>query len=434
MSLEHAAPTEHTAPTEAWLLMGRIDGRAALPAPLDELGGVSHLLRLACEAAMAGCKRVFVIWNESTPLDLSAVQNDRRFSATLTLVSTPPAGDAHDSVLVVRGDRVFHRDMPKAAIRAWNGSAGHVAKVDGAEHDAVFVSTRETAASVAAVAADAQGIQAQLDRYAAETSVAPVPYLGFTAAPLDRAGVRKAERSLVWSLRKSADGIAAKLINRHISLPITYLIRRVPILPNHVTAIALLCAIAGGVVISRGGYLMGAIGMLLVNLGSIVDGIDGELARLRFQFSRAGQWFDTVADDLANIAYTTGIMVSLSSTSLSSWSTPLWAIATTCFVLTQGTQYYLIRVVYNSGDLAAIPWAFQSSEFLSQQPKGVWPWITATAPKMLKRDFAVTVFTLAACLGHVEVPLIGFAGGAIIFFCVFATQFARNFRSLPRRA
>jgi 1L-myo-inositol 1-phosphate cytidylyltransferase / CDP-L-myo-inositol myo-inositolphosphotransferase len=200
-----------------------------------------------------------------------------------------------------------------------------------------------------------------------------------------------------------------------------------------VTLVALVCALAGGLVVSRGGYLAGVVGMFLVELGSIIDGIDGELARLRFQFSRGGQWLDTVVDDIANVAYASGVIVSLTAAG-ATWAVPVGVPAIIAFVMTQSTQYALIRFVYKSGDLAAIPWAFQSAEFLSQRPKGFRAWVAATLPKTLKRDFVVTMFLVFALLGRLEPILLVFAGGAFVFFLVFFVQFARNFDSVRRGA
>ena len=287
------------------------------------------------------------------------------------------------------------------------------------------------AAALAGFAAEVAAIAAGGAAGAAPPGIATaaVPYLGFTTAAPDARGRRRAERRLVWSLRKSADGIAAKLLNRRISLPLSWLLCRTPIHPNHVTIVAFLCALTGGITLSRGGYLAGVIGMLLVESGSIIDGIDGELARLKFQFSKLGQWLDTVADDLGNIAYTSGVAINLHLAG-ATWAAPLAIAAVTTFALTQGTQYYLIARVYKSGDLAAIPWAFQSSEFLSQRPTGLVAWIKATAPKLLKRDFAVTLFTACAIAGRLEPILLIFSGGTFVFFAVFAVQLARNWRSI----
>ena len=170
-------------------------------------------------------------------------------------------------------------------------------------------------------------------------------------------------------------------------------------------------------------------GLLLVELGSIVDGIDGELARLKFQFSRLGQWLDTIADDLGNFVYSTGVMLNLDAAGVT-WAVPLGTSALGAFAITQTIQYYLIARVYRSGDLAAIPWAFQSTEFLSEHPRGAIAWVRTTVPKLLKRDFAITLFTVLAFLGRLDVVLLVFSTGALTFFVVFCVQLARNWTAI----
>lgn len=432
-------------PAEAWILAGTIDGRAAAPALDADVGGLPHLFRIVGELAISGIKRVVVCSDQ--PVDeqlLDRLRADNRLArVTLTAVQAPPSGASDDAIVIVRADRIFHRDIPKATITAWTGSHARIAKVAGDEHDGVMATDRATATVLARVAAEPGKLAAALHHRAPQmqhagmtrtddVALAPVPYLGFTTAAPDRPALRRAERRLVWSLRKSADGLASKLLNRRVSLPITWLLMRTRVLPNHVTLSALACAIIGSIVIGQGGYAAGAAGMLLVELGSIVDGIDGELARLKFLFSKTGQWLDTVVDDLANVCYSTGIMVNLHAAGVA-WAFPLWLAATIGFVLTQSSQYWLIRRVYKSGDLAAIPWAFQSTAFLSRRPTGIIARITATAPKLLKRDSAVTIFTVFALLGHLDWILVGYSAGALVFFAVFFVQFARN-ASAVRRA
>src|ERR1041385_4891331 len=185
---------QRSAPVEAWLLLGSLEGRAVYPGPLDDVAGVPAVLRLAAEAAMAGATRVRAIWrgNEPAP-DISRIVSDPRLArASLELVTSLPAGNPDDSVLVIRGDRVFHRDLPKQSITAWrsasNGSL--VAKVDGREHDAVWVCSRETAVAIIAHAGEPRGLSAELDRReaAGEVATSPVPYLGFTTPVADARG------------------------------------------------------------------------------------------------------------------------------------------------------------------------------------------------------------------------------------------------------
>ena len=419
-------PMRRTAPREGWILAGILDGRAARPALLDDVGGLPYLSRLVLDLALAGTTRIYLIWELARPLpDLSGVFADPRIAGrvVLEIASRAPSGDDGDGVIVVRADRIMHREMSRATAEAWTSGTARIAKVAGASNDAVYATDRALARQLAEAASQPEGLAEILARH--DITEATPPYLGFTAPAPDRRSLRRAERQLVWSLRKSADGLASKWVNRRISLPISWLLARTPIHPNHITVIALMFALAGGLVISRGGYTAGLLGMLLVNFGSIVDGVDGELARLRFQFSRLGQWLDTVADDVANLAYAGGVMASLHAAGVT-WALPLGLAASAAFICTQVTQYLLIRFVYGSGDLAAIPWAFQSSQVLSGSGA------RSFLPKLFKRDFVVTAMVVLAALGRLDLILVTFAIGAFGFFGVFWVQLARNIGSIRR--
>jgi len=415
---------------EGWILVGDVRHPAAL-APTDVLGGMPHVVRIACDLAVAGVSRIYVILrSQNMNPDLVEIISGAQLpaGATISVVPEPPSGARSDGIVVARADRVFHRDLPKRVVAAFPTADAPVVAIDGPEHDAVFAMDRATAQRCARAAREPGGFARELAAIGHIARIEP-PYLGFTMAVPDAEARAAAERLLVSSLRKAADGIAAKAINRHLSLPLTRMLAGTRVRPNHVTLLALACALAGGAVIGQGGYAAGVIGMLLVELGSIIDGIDGELARLRYQFSRSGQWMDTVVDDAANVAYASGVIASLHAAGVT-WALPVGVAAVIAFVTTQLTQYALIRFVYRSGDLAAIPWAFQSAEFLSQRPRGVRTWIVATAPKLLKRDFVVTLMLAFAIAGRLDLILSVFAGGAFAFFVVLFVQLVRNWRSI----
>lgn len=394
----------------------------------EDVCGMPYVLRLAADLALAGARTIFVVWRGPTPPALDDLASDPRLrGATLRVVTSAPEGNDGDPILVVRADRIYHRDLPKLVAAGWQASTAALVKIEGSETDAVCVTTRHHAR----VLADAVERSAISETLASITDVStvPPPYLGFTCAVADRRALRRAEKRLVWSQRKQAQGIAAYWINRHCSLPVTRAIMRTSILPNHVTVFCFLLAVAGGIVMAQGGYIAGLAGMALVNLGSILDGVDGELARLKYRFSNIGAWLDTLADDFGNVAYVLGVSINLDKAGVT-WALPLALTALACFALTQGTQYFLITKVYKSGDLAAIPWAFQSNEFLTARPEGFVAWVKATIPKTLKRDFALTMFVVFAALGFLEGILVVFSAGAIAFFAVFVVQLLRNVRSI----
>jgi len=409
-------------PTEGWIVAGMLDGVPAFPALDDDVAGMPYVLRLACDLVYAGCSRIRVFWDgHGTQPSLAPYETDERLKgAALELVTSQPAGDDADAIVIVRADRIYHRDMAKMAINAWRTTEAGAAVVAGS--DAIVVTDRARARTP--VPAREPGPFG-----AATTALDPVegtpPYLAFTASARDRRDLRRAERQLVWSMRKAADGIASKWINRHLSLRITWLIMRTGIHPNHITIFCFFLALTGGIVIGQGGHLAAAIGMLLVNLGSIIDGVDGEIARLKFRFSRAGQWLDTMADDFANIAYITGIAFNLRGAG-ETWALPFVLFVIGCFVYTQSTQYWLIARVYKSGDLAAIPWAYQSHDFLTAQNEGV----RATIAKMMKRDFALTVFVVLALCGTLTPIVVAFSTGCLSFTVIFTIQLVKNLGSI----
>jgi phosphatidylglycerophosphate synthase len=121
------------------------------------------------------------------------------------------------------------------------------------------------------------------------------------------AALRRAEWAHLRTLPKSFQGPIDALINRHVSLRITRVLARTPITPNLVTTTALIVGLVAAGLLPLRSYWAIAVAGVLMELQSIIDSCDGELARLRFQFSRAGAWLDNVADDITDAALMVGL-------------------------------------------------------------------------------------------------------------------------------
>lgn len=106
---------------------------------------------------------------------------------------------------------------------------------------------------------------------------------------------------------KSVDGPISKYINRKISTRITkYVItHNIPLTPNQVSLIAFFIAVFAAIFYLYN-YLW--LGGILVQFSSIIDGVDGELARALGKASRKGGYIDTMLDRYADII----ILVTLS--------------------------------------------------------------------------------------------------------------------------
>jgi phosphatidylglycerophosphate synthase len=118
-----------------------------------------------------------------------------------------------------------------------------------------------------------------------------------------------AERRLCASLRQATfrtDGPIARF-DRTLSLGLSRMLVRTPLRPNHITAIGTAIGLAGAWFLSRGVYAAGLAGTLLFWLAVIIDGSDGEVARLKFQESPAGHLFDVATDNVVHVAVFAGL-------------------------------------------------------------------------------------------------------------------------------
>lgn len=118
-----------------------------------------------------------------------------------------------------------------------------------------------------------------------------------------------AEKKLIKSLTKSEDGPVSKVFNRKISGLITRLLLiKIPIIPNIVTLSTLILAIPTSLLLAKGVYPWILFGGLLIQFLSILDGCDGEIARLKFLKTKWGTFFDTVVDRYVDIIIIFGMV------------------------------------------------------------------------------------------------------------------------------
>jgi len=100
------------------------------------------------------------------------------------------------------------------------------------------------------------------------------------------------------------DGYISKHINRKMSEPMTRLLAKTKVTPNQMTWAAF-----GIALLSLVSFILGynIVAGLLVQLSSIVDGIDGSLARLKGMTSEFGGFLDSVLDRYADILIVLGL-------------------------------------------------------------------------------------------------------------------------------
>lgn len=122
----------------------------------------------------------------------------------------------------------------------------------------------------------------------------------------DRAEAAMATRKVLLSTMKATDGIFART-NRRVSLRITRLLLNAPITPNMVTIATLVWGLVAGWFLAQGRHSTFVLGALFAWFASMLDGVDGEIARAKFQTSSFGHWLEMVCDYVFYIALFVGL-------------------------------------------------------------------------------------------------------------------------------
>ena len=212
--------------------------------------------------------------------------------------------------------------------------------------------------------------------------------------------LREAERQLFCSLQTSHQGPMDTLVNRHFSLRLTKLLAKTSITPNQLTVLALVLGIVAAWFIAafgRTGLLVGA-GLIFAQW--ILDSCDGEIARLKLQFSRLGQWLDNVCDDVTDVSLLLAFGIAAGY--------PLVGVAGAVMrVFSQGVLY---AQVARLGDFNKFRWWFESEKASLDEVydwKSPLTWVRSLG----RRDVIVFFWIVLAAVG---LPGIALAYGAVI--------------------
>lgn len=119
---------------------------------------------------------------------------------------------------------------------------------------------------------------------------------------------RIAERKLDRWLVKPTDGMYAQF-NRRISIPISRQLIKFPVTANMVSVFTLGVGFFSAVFFALGGYRNTLLGAFLCLFASILDGCDGEVARLKLLESDFGCWLETVCDYLFYLFLLVGMTI-----------------------------------------------------------------------------------------------------------------------------
>ena len=322
---------------------------------LAKVGALPLVLRAILSAKNAGADRIFVAVD---PASASAVRSSlaktRRLPESVEWIEATPEGAiaialgqvaaSAERVVLIKGTRSYHPSLYRMVIE-WKPECGALELTSGGNPIGMTVLSRELAGNIAKTRASLihnsddlhPGIlSCQLagpDGTAVESKTVANDLWQEVHTEEDRAA---AEQKLDRWLVKPTDGIFARM-NRRVSIPISHELIKFPITPNMVSLFTLGVSFMSGVYFAFGGYWNTVFGAALSLWASILDGCDGEVARLKLQSSAFGCWLDTACDYLYYLfvfaGMTIGLARSTGRTNFLAWGGALFVGAILTFIL-----------------------------------------------------------------------------------------------------
>jgi len=127
----------------------------------------------------------------------------------------------------------------------------------------------------------------------------------------DAGTARQAEKALWASLRSSQDGLVDRVFNRPCGRPLSKLLVHTSVSPNAVTLVSLAIGFVAAWFFALGSYGAVIFAALLFQLATVVDCVDGDLARILCKESTFGKWLDLGGDQVVHVAVFAAIAVGL---------------------------------------------------------------------------------------------------------------------------
>jgi phosphatidylglycerophosphate synthase len=116
----------------------------------------------------------------------------------------------------------------------------------------------------------------------------------------DEASARRAEARLLEGARKDSDTLLAKYFDRHVSGWITRRVLPTALTPNQLTVLNTALALVGVVLLGVGTHPAQVAGAAILVFSIVLDGCDGEVARVKFMQSELGRRLDFFSDNVVN--------------------------------------------------------------------------------------------------------------------------------------
>ncbi len=211
-----------------------------------------------------------------------------------------------EKVLILKANHIVDKFSLQELIKRGEKD---ICVLEGDSEEPVFVVPKEDLKKLIHIFLDREDAAPFIEKAKKIKGIAGLPYV-----LSQKEDAKKAEHMLIKALsleKRDTDSFIAKNFDRNISLFFTKRLVHTSVTPNQITLTGMSIGFIGAFLLSFPNYWAQLLGAFLFLFCVIVDGVDGEIARLKLKESIFGHYLDIITDNLVHVAIFIGMGIGL---------------------------------------------------------------------------------------------------------------------------
>ena len=406
------------------------------------IAGISQLKRLIIVAQRAGIKRFTVIFDGDNELKES-LKNERRIESEIVWHPVgSPIKFERQPALVLQSNLLINPEGLASLINTKvsedqiallvDERKGSWVKTKGDYIEEVFLDGGRAVGAFVAygsllekAVADSMVLTSWMKEVVGREGVKSIKFKDgyWTRLSSEEGSVRKAEDLLFSHVGKTATGWISRNINSKVSLPISRILVRTPLTPNMISVLINIVGMFSGPFYALGHPVLGA---LFLEIATILDRCDGEVARAKLMETKRGQWVDTISDQFTCLSFVIGVPVGYYLLTKNPLAIVLGGLNVGIYIFFLIWSFYFLVKYTDSGSLVSY---FNVDKVVGSQNSSIIRKLVTFLRPLSRRNVYALGFLVLAILGGYPWVL-GATTVALIVFLIHMIQDIIKLRKL----
>lgn len=374
------------------------------------VANVVQLKRILINAERAGITHFTLVCEDSNKFSILELIKDKRIQSRIDLVTENSKPDSYvaEEYIVIQSNLLAYSTSIKSFIDISKVKNTSTVLCDDKERYGLLKVSKVDAEKIINGRDLRYWIKQQSEKSVDYVTVEEGYYINLSE---DKKSLKQAEDLIFSNVGKTATGWIARNINGRISLPISRQLVKTSLTPNMVSLLINMFGVLCGPFYAMGHPVLGA---MFMQIATILDRCDGEVARVKLMETKKGQWVDTISDQFTVLSFYIGLPIGFYyHGTQDTWILAIGAINILLYIFFLIWSFYFLVNYTNSGSLVAY---FEVDKIVDEKNTSILRKFAALLRPAGRRNvYSLGFFIMAVISGYGLVFLFATIG-IILFF------------------